>query len=145
MKQPAQNSSPTAPKSDFNNADSSKSTKPKRFKKPAKSKQASEADAVKDNEATKGSNKASKATKIPAPPEHKQRLLINVLREHLDVINVYKLGKAMDRVSQVRHFVEKSGPFIDGKDWIMFKAVLAEEARIMTGFLKEFNKIKNQI
>lgn len=101
--------------------------------------------AVNKSEGSKAPNKANSRVKIAPPPDHKQKPLITLLREHLDVVNVYKLGKAMERVSQVRHFIERQRPFVEGKDWILFKAALSEEVRLMENFVKEYKRIKNTL
>jgi hypothetical protein len=85
------------------------------------------------------------AQNIPAPPDHKQKLLITLLREHLDVINVYKLGKSIDRVSEVRHFIERSKPMKNGKDYLLIKTAVMEEARVMEDFLKALKAVKSKL
>jgi hypothetical protein len=95
-----------------------------------------------ENDTKPPQGKGKRVLNLPPPSEHTQQPLITLLREHLDVVNVYKLGKAMGRINQVRHFIERQRPFIDGQDWLLFNATLKEEVRLMEEFVKSYKKMK---
>lgn len=99
----------------------------------------------KGNDPKKGQGVSEDAFKMPPPPEYKQKVLIGLLRANLDVVNVHKLGKSVDRLAQVRHFIERSAPMGNMRDWVLIKSAVDTEISIMREFVRQYDKIKNQL